>query len=84
MTEVGETVARVEILIKEASTFQKFCMVSSVPLCEISVFDSSGVEDLGLVGCDFSCCRFNRNYSFDDPASHPRRPEFSITLLAEM
>jgi hypothetical protein len=29
MTEVGETVARVDTLIKEATVFQKLCMVSS-------------------------------------------------------
>jgi hypothetical protein len=33
MTEVGETVARVDTLIKEAAVFQKLCMVSSfIPL----------------------------------------------------
>jgi hypothetical protein len=84
MTEVGETVARVDILIKEASAFQKLCMVSSVLLRESLVFDSNSVEDLGLVGCDFVCCQFNGNYSFNDPVSHPRRPEFSITLLSEL
>jgi hypothetical protein len=32
MTEVGETVARVDMLIKEAAALQKLCMVSSVIL----------------------------------------------------
>lgn len=33
MTEVGETVARVDTLIKEAAALQKLCMVSSfIPL----------------------------------------------------
>jgi hypothetical protein len=32
MTEVGETVARVDTLIKEAAALQKLCMVSSIIL----------------------------------------------------
>jgi hypothetical protein len=74
MTEVGETVARVDVLIKEASAFQKLCMVSSVLLCEIRVFNSNGVEDLGLVGYDFLCCQFNGNYSFKTLRHIPEDP----------
>lgn len=35
MTEIGETVARVDTLIKEAAAFQKLCTVSSFNYCKL-------------------------------------------------
>jgi hypothetical protein len=59
MTEVGETVARVDTLIKEAAAFQKLCTVSSLNQLKLTrhEYHEAGVGTSALnLNPKITCC----------------------------